>query len=208
MEPRKILSDRFQLPKKFLNEFLLESLAPGFDPNIPLDSNSVYYNAPTLITVDLQMVLKWLFEHPVPRIFENEPCTTPILLHVPNFSVDHILFYYDGSSSSVDLIDHFLIVFAQLISESKATIISPSFIPKSRLKEEEEVIQKIRTVTKETSFIKLNFSKIGDFWCYAVQNNCNLLVINKKFQSELSKILFNFYSKGIWDENLSFYLSL
>ena len=206
METKNIHFNRFQLPPQILKEFHSESLNSGFDPNV--NSNSSIYDSPSLITVNLNLVLKWLLDHPIPRELEKEPCSVPVLLYVPNFSLDHVLFYYDGSSSSVTLIDQFLQLFGQLISQSKATIISPSFIPKSRLKEEEEVIQKISSATKETSFIKLNFSKVGDFWSYAVHHNCNLLVISKRYQSDLSKILFNFYNQGVWDENLSFYLSL
>lgn len=208
METKNIHFNRFQLPPQILKEFHSKSLSSGFDPSVNSNPHSSIYDSPSLITVNLNLVLKWLLDHPIPRELEKDPCSVPVLLYVPNFSLDHVLFYYDGSSSSVTLIDQFLKLFGQLISQSKATIISPSFIPKSRQKEEEEVIQKISAATHETSFIKLNFSKVGDFWSYAVHHNCNLLVISKVYQYDLSKILFNFYNQGVWDENLSFYLSL
>ena len=208
METKTRFTNKFEIPDHFLNEFYSETLTSPFDPKYQNNPDGTENSSVSLIAIDLNQVLEWLLDHPFPRVIENEPCGTPVLLHVSNFSTKHILFYYDGTASSVYLIDHFLKLFKDLIKESKATIISPSFIPKSRLKEEEEVILKVSQATKETSFIKLNFSKIGDFWSYATKHKCTMLIVSKKHQSDLSKILFNFYSAGIWDENLSFYLSL
>ena len=107
------------------------------------------------------------------------------------------------------LIDDFRHVeFKNLIGESKATIISPSFIPKSKIREEQEIIQLVSSTTRETSFIKFNFNRIGDFWSYAVKHDCTLLVTTKNYQADLAKVLFHFYKGKIWSEKLSFYLSV
>lgn len=88
----------------------------------------------------------------------------PVLLYVPKFSTQRLLFHYDGTPNSAELIRKFIQLFQLNMTGSKATIVSPSFIPKSKLREEQDLIQLIRVHTKETSFIKFNFSKIGDFW--------------------------------------------
>src|SRR5690606_8251812 len=98
------------------------------------------------------------------------------------------LFHYDGTPASANLIKKFIGLFRHQIGESKATIISPSFIPKSKIKEEQELIQLVSQSTRETSFIKFNFQRIGDFWSYAVKHDCSLLVTTKSYQSDLAKV--------------------
>jgi hypothetical protein len=105
------------------------------------------------------------------------------------------------------LIRRFVELFELAIGNSSATIISPSFIPKSKMKEEQELIQLVTKTTAETSFIKFNFNRIGDFWSYAVKHECTLLVTTKNYQADLAKILFHFYKGGMWYNRLSFYLA-
>jgi len=62
--------------------------------------------------------------------------------------------------------------------------------------------------TRETSFIKFNFLRIGDFWSYAVKHDCTLLVTTKNYQADLAKVPFHFYKGKMWSDKLSFYLSL
>src|SRR5690606_39621062 len=54
--------------------------------------------------------------------------------------------------------------------------------PRSKMKEEQELIQMVTKATAETSFIKFNFNRIGDFWSYAVKHECTLLVTTKNYQ--------------------------
>jgi hypothetical protein len=208
MEIKSSSYTKFDLPTQLISPYHCKILAGDFQPegaNQEFVSDSSDYS---LFTLDLNKVLDWLLIHDLPKSIEKEPCQTPVLLFVPNFSVKHLLFHYDGTDSSALIIDKFLGLFQNLIKESKATIISPSFIPKSRLKEEQEIIQKISAATSETSFIKFNFLRIGDFWSYAVQHKCTLLVTTKTYQLELSNVLFNFYKGALWNDQLSFYLSL
>ncbi|WP_243431400.1 hypothetical protein [Algoriphagus lutimaris] len=199
---------KFDLPPQLINVFHQEILEEKFNPAIELTSHVFDESNHTLFSLDLNQVLDWLQTHEYPKSLEKEPCQTPVLLYVPKFSLNHLLFHYDGTSDSARIIHKFLYLFQDLIKGSKATIISPSFIPKSRSKEEQEIIQKITSATMETSFIKFNFMRIGDFWSYAVQHDCTLLVTSKTYQQELSNVLFDFYKGNLWDDQLSFYLSL
>lgn len=208
MELKTSSKIKFDLPTELINSYKKDKLEVGFDPAHLDKSHSVLDTHSSLFTLELNQVLDWLLTHEYPRSLEKDPCHTPVLLFVPKFSLDHLLFHYDGTSKSAKIINKFLYLFQDLIKESKATIISPSFIPKSRSKEEQEIIQNISASTKETSFIKFNFMRIGDFWSYAVQHNCTLLVTTKTYQQELSNVLFDFYKGELWDDQLSFYLSL
>ncbi|MEN2280924.1 hypothetical protein AAGF08_02215 [Algoriphagus sp. SE2] len=208
METKSSSLTKFDLPSKFITPLKCDVLCDGFKPTRANDQFIFEGSDYSLLTMELNKVLDWLLVHDLPKAIEKEPCNTPILLFVPNFSVNHLLFHYDGTESSARIIDKFLTLFQNLIKGSKATIISPSFIPKSRLKEEQEIIQKISAATLETSFIKFNFLRIGDFWSYAVKHKCTLLVTTKTYQLELSNVLFNFYKGALWDDQLSFYLSL
>ncbi len=208
METKPSDYSKFDLPSEFINPLSCEILASDFQPAIANGEGVIDGSDYSLFTMELNKVLDWLLVHDFPKSIEAEPCHTPVLLFVPNFSVKHLLFHYDGTEDSAKIIYKFLTLFQNLIKGSKATIISPSFIPKSRLKEEQEIIQKVSAATSETSFIKFNFLRIGDFWSYAVQHKCTLLVTTKTYQKELSNVLFNFYKGALWDDQLSFYLSL
>jgi hypothetical protein len=152
--------------------------------------------------------LDWLhgLDHPSP--LENTPCSIPVLLFDKELSTERLLFHYDGTPASAVLIKKFIALFEDNIHESKATIISPSFIPKSKMKEEQEIVQLVSNAVAETSFIKFNFTRIGDFWSYAVKHKCTLLVTTKNYQADLAKVLFHFYKGGMWYDRLSFYLSV
>jgi hypothetical protein len=199
---------KFELPEEILKEFHCSRLPHTFQPANPASGNSDFLEEPSLFAVDLYRVLDWLHTNDIPRPLEKEVCKIPVLLFVPDFSAKHLLFHYDGTPQSADLIRRFLNLFGELIAESKATIISPSFIPKSKMREEQEIIQLISSSTRETSFIKFNFTRIGDFWSYAVKQNCTLLVTTKNYQADLAKVLFHFYKGKIWSDQLSFYLSV
>lgn len=161
-----------------------------------------------LYTARLPKVLDWLHGLDYPKAMESEPCDVPVLLYDRELSFERLLFHYDGTPASAKIIKHFLELFSENISNSKATIISPAFIPKSKLKEEHEIIQEVGNHTAETSFIKFNFNRIGDFWSYAVKHHCTLLVTTKNNQADLAKVLFHFYKGGMWYERLSFYLAV
>lgn len=201
-------ASKFGLSEELVKEFFCTKVSKSFDPSNPTIGTSNLVNEPTLFTMDLVKTLEWLHNHDYPRPLEKEFCSIPILLYVPNFSTEHLLFHFDGSSNSVELIRNFICQFGDLIQNSKATIISPNFTPKSKIREEREIIQLISSSTRETSFIKFNFSRIGDFWSYGVQNKCTLLVTRKDYQADLAKVLFHFYKDKIWSKRLSFYLSV
>ncbi len=199
---------RYELPETVLKEFYSEELTESFSPSSTTDSFFTGEDSPSLFTIDLYKTLEWLHQHDYPKPLEKEVCPIPVLLHVPDFSINHLLFHYDGTLKSADLIRRFIHLFKNLIGLSKATIISPCFIPKSRMREEQEIIQLISSKTRETSFIKFNFNRIGDFWSYAVKHDCTLLVTTKNYQADLAKVLFHFYKGNIWSEKLSFYISV
>jgi hypothetical protein len=163
---------------------------------------------PKLYTAHLPDVLGWLHGSELPRSWESEPCETPVLIYDKELTFESLLFHYDGTPASARLIHHFLSLFSLHLEDSKATIISPSFIPKSKIKEEQDIIQAVSQVTAETSFIKFNFQRIGDFWSYAVKHQCTLLITTKNYQADLAKVLFHFYKGGMWYDRLSFYLSV
>jgi hypothetical protein len=196
------------LTEDIVKEFFCPKVSESFDPQNPNNSICNQDEDPTLFTMDLLKTLDWLHSHEYPRPLEKEVCGVPVLLFVPDFSMEHLLFHFDGSANSVELIKNFIYLFEDLIHDSKATIISPNFTPKSKIREEREIIQLISNYTRETSFIKFNFSRIGDFWSYGVQNNCSLLVTTKNYQADLAKVLFHFYKGKIWNSKLSFYLSI
>jgi len=208
MEVKKPLSIKFELPDTLLKEFYCPELTIPFDPKVGEGPICNSFETPSLFTVDLYKTLDWLHSHEYPKPLEKEVCGVPVLLYVPNFSTNHLLFHYDGTPQSAELIRKFITLFSDLITESKATIISPSFIPKSKIREEQEIIQLVANHIHETSFIKFNFSRIGDFWSYAVKHHCTLLVTTKSYQVDLAKVLFHFYKGKIWSDQLSFYLSL
>ncbi|MDF2158637.1 hypothetical protein [Algoriphagus sp. CAU 1675] len=209
MEVKTTYVSKFELPHKILKEFYCPVLPTDFLPDvIETEECEESIGEPSLITVDLNQVLDWLHSDLAPRPFESEVCDIPVLLFVPDFSTKHLLFHYDGTPQSANLIKNFIRLFGNLLHDSKATIISPSFIPKSKIKEEQEIIHLVSDSTHETSFIKFNFSRIGDFWSYAVKHGCTLLVTTKTNQADLGKVLYHFYKGEMWSDQLSFYLSL
>ncbi len=208
MELRTSITTKFELPEEILKEYHCREFPEGFQPAKPVTGLCFDSEDITLFSVDLYQVLDWLHSHDLPKPLEKEVCSIPVLMFVPKFSVQHLLFHYDGTRQSAELIKNFIKLFGPLIKQSKATIISPSFIPKSKIKEEQELIQQVSHATNETSFIKFNFLRIGDFWSYAVKHECTLLVTTKNYQADLTKVLFHFYKGKIWSDSLSFYLSV
>lgn len=201
----------FAVPDKVITPHYCDRLPSGFDTHLSKGGKGMMCSTdedPTLYTANLPEILDWLHGLDKPKALENEPCEVPVLLFDKEFSTEHILFHYDGTPNSANLIRKFIDLFSENIKNSKSTIISPSFIPKSKLREEQELIQLVSHATLETSFIKFNFSRIGDFWSYAVKHKCTLLVTTKNYQSALAKVLFHFYKGGMWYDRLSFYMSV
>ncbi|GAB3012191.1 hypothetical protein [uncultured Cyclobacterium sp.] len=205
------LETQFAFPSELITSYQEMPLPEGFKINLGAkpDNKTFQITAkPVLYTAHLPRVLDWLHGLDQPSLLEKEPCDTPVLLFDKALSFERLLFHYDGTPASAKIIKHFLHLFSVNIQESKATIISPAFIPKSKLKEEQEIIQEVADHTAETSFIKFNFDRIGDFWSYAVKHQKTLLVTTKNNQSDLAKVLFHFYKGGLWYDKLSFYLAL
>ncbi len=203
--------ESFALPKGIITPHYCEKLPQDFSEDLvrkPYKDPFKLTEGPTLYTAHLPQVLRWLHQLENPKALEEEPCHVPILLFDKELSTESLLFHYDGTPASANLIKHFLILFGENLTQSKATIISPCFIPKSKLKEEQEIVQLVTQATTETSFIKFNFTRIGDFWSYAVKHKCTLLVTTKNYQTELANVLFHFYKGGMWYNRLSFYLAL
>ena len=198
--PRELVKAHYhqKVPGDFPQE-LLQGLCDQASDGMAAD--------PSLYTAELPEILNWLHRLKSPGILEEKPCVTPLLLYDGTLSFDRLLFHYEGNPQSAQLIRRFVQLFELAIGNSSATIISPSFIPKSKMKEEQELIQLVTKTTAETSFIKFNFNRIGDFWSYAVKQECTLLVTTKNYQSDLAKILFHFYKGGMWYNQLSFYLA-
>ena len=197
---------RLELPEEILREFYHSDLEGSFDPAVSGLSARTGNVKPELFTIDLLKGLAWLDEKAFRKSLSKEVCDIPVLLYTPDFSFSHLLFHYDGSLGSTDRIRQFVACFGSLIRESKATIISPSFIPKSKIREEQEVIQLVSEATQETSFIKFNFNKIGDFWSYGIKQECTLLITAKSYQADLAEILLHFYKGKSWSDVLSFYI--
>lgn len=208
MEPQISHKAKFELPEEIVKEFHQTTFCADFQPNSDRCAGKNDNLSPTLFSVNLNKALDWLHSHDLPKPLEKEVCSIPVLLFVPDFSTDHLLFHYDGTIQSANLIKKFLDSFGEIIKGSKATIISPSFIPKSKQKEEQDLINLVSKTTAETSFIKFNFLRIGDFWSYAVKQDCSLLVTTKNYQADLAKVLFHFYKGRNWSDRLSFYLSV
>ncbi|MFC3415522.1 hypothetical protein [Algoriphagus hitonicola] len=208
MEIKTSYASKFHLPEEILKEYNCPQLSADFSPSDYERQFCEPSESPSLISVDLYKVLDWLHGSDLPKPLEKEVCEIPVLLYVSDFSTKHLLFHYDGTPESAHLIKKFIELFSDLIQQSKATIISPSFIPKSKIREEQEIIQLVSQTTQETSFIKFNFTRIGDFWSYAVKHNCTLLVTTKNYQADLAKVLFHFYKGKMWSSKLSFYLSV
>jgi hypothetical protein len=207
MELKSPLPLRSALPVDVIREFYCNEVSATFSPSNSETGMSEGVLKPTLFTVDLYKALNWLEKNELAKPIEKNVCDTPVLLFAPKFATDHLLFHYDGSSNSISVIKRFIALFSNVLHDSKATIISPSFIPKSKLREEQEIIQLIAAATKETSFIKFNFTKIGDFWSYGGKHGCTLLVTTKKYQEDLARVLFQFYKGRFWNDSLSFFLS-
>ncbi|MCL6259710.1 hypothetical protein M3O96_11450 [Aquiflexum sp. TKW24L] len=204
------ISVNFAVPEEIIKTHYCDRLPTGFPANLTNGGKSLMCNpeqSAALLTAHLPEVLDWLHGLEKPRPMENEPCATPVLLFDREMSTEKLLFHYDGTPASARLIRNFIELFQDIIKNSKATIISPSFIPKSKMKEEQELVQLVTSSTAETSFIKFNFNRIGDFWSYAVKHECTLLVTTKNYQADLAKVLFHFYKGGMWYDRLSFYLA-
>ncbi|PRY86205.1 hypothetical protein [Mongoliibacter ruber] len=199
----------FTFPDEIVSTHYCGRLPSGFSLHLNKEGtvNCSPELGPSLYTAHLPEVLDWLHQLERPLPLEKEPCTIPVLLFDDMLSFDRLLFHYDGTPASAKLIKNFVDLFEENIGESKATIISPAFIPKSKQREEQEIVQLLASKTAETSFIKFNFNRIGDFWSYAVKHKCTLLVTTKNYQSDLAKVLFHFYKGGMWYNKLSFYLS-
>ncbi|WP_343849658.1 hypothetical protein [Algoriphagus jejuensis] len=195
-------------PAGILNKFFCKELSKSFDPSLPNSSFCPETDRSQLYTIDIFEILDCLQSPDLQQQLDRGGCDIPVLLFGPDFSASRLLFHYDGSSNSADLIRNFISLFGNLIQESKATIISPSFIPKSKIREEQEIIQLVATSVKETSFIKFNFTGIGDFWSYGEKHNCSILVTSKLYQADLVEIFLQTYKGKEWSHPLSFYLSL
>ena len=208
MEFRVSKEAKFEIPDEILIEFHTTRFCSDFQPSLHRCTGKNENLLTTLFSVNLNKAIEWLHGNEIPKPLEKEICSIPVLLFVPEFSTDHLLFHYDGSLQSANLIRKFLVSFGDIIKDSKATIISPAFIPKSKQKEEQELISQVSQATAETSFIKFNFLRIGDFWSYAIKHDCSLLVTTKNYQSDLAKVLFHFYKGAMWSNRLSFYLAL
>jgi len=204
--------EQFLFPGELVREHYFQKMPSGFSEELHKESSCEGdgrgFIRPTLYSANLLSILDWLHGLKKPGILQEKPCPTPLLLCENNLSFDRLLFHYDGNPESAQLIKRFLEMFELNIKGSNATIISPSFIPKAKMKEEQELIQLITRSTAETSFIKFNFNRIGDFWSYAVKNECTLLITTKNYQADLAKVLFHFYKGGMWYERLSFYLAI
>ncbi|WP_114747767.1 hypothetical protein [Pleomorphovibrio marinus] len=210
MQGKTVSAANFAIPEEIILSHFCNKLPKGFEKKLSATKGLMCApkEDPTLFTAHLPKVLDWLHTLDKPRSLENDPCHVPVLIYDKELSFEHLLFHYDGTPSSARLIQRFTQFFGENIKGSKATIISPSFIPKSKLKEEQALIQMVSQATEETYFIKFNFNRIGDFWSYAVKHKCTLLVTTKNYQADLAKVLFHFYKGGMWYDRLSFYLSL
>jgi|SRR5690606_13731382 len=212
MQVSSVTFKQFSFPRELVKEHYWEKVPADFQRSLHKkdfgEGIGKSLGNPTLFTAQLSRVLDWLHGLTNPDILEEKPCITPLLLYNEAFSFESLLFHYQGTPESAQLIRRFVELFETNIKTSRATIISPGFIPKSKIKEEQELIQMITRATSETSFIKFNFNRIGDFWSYAVKHECTLLVTTKNYQADLAKVLFHFYKGGMWYGKLSFYLSL
>lgn len=197
---------QIELSESFIHTFYCSPLPLFFSPEQGCTCNPSA--DPALYTLDLHEALAMPYGQSLQKSLKHIISIVPVLLYVPKFSTQRLLFHYDGTPNSAELIRKFLHLFQLNITDSIATIVSPSFIPKSKLREEQELIQLIRIHTKETSFIKFNFSKIRDFWSYATQQQCTLLVTSKANQIALTKVFFQVDEDQLLKAQLSFYLSI
>ncbi|MBN7801690.1 hypothetical protein J0A67_12510 [Algoriphagus aestuariicola] len=199
---------RLEFPEDLIQGFYCKVLSETFQPESPKSSFCPGDIVPTLVTADLFKTLNWLQSESLQNSPDLEFPGIPLLLFSRAFSTGHLLFHYDGTSNSTELIRNFISLFGNLVQNSKATIISPSFIPKSKIREEQEVIQLVASSVAETSFIKFNFTRIGDFWSYGMKHGCTLLVTSRHYQEDLLRLLLQFFDRKAINHPLSFYLSV
>src|SRR5690606_22232314 len=173
-------NQQFLFPRELIKSHSFEKVPFDFQDRLLHDADKeatdVVAHQPTLYTAKLTGILDWLHGLKNPGILEEEPCLTPLLLYDKTLCFERLLFHYEGNPQSAQLIRRFVDLFGSNIINSSATIISPSFIPKSRIKEEQDLILLVSKATAESSFIKFNFNRVGDFWSYAVKHQCTLLV--------------------------------
>ncbi len=205
MDTNESLFLQTEISESLIHSFYDSQLPSTFSPKCSILISS---KSPALYTLELCKVFTLPYSLHLQKSLAYRSVTVPILLYAPKFSVQRLLFHYDGTRNSAELIRRFIQLFQLIISESIATVISPNFIPKSKLREEQELIQFIGIHTKETSFIKFNFSKFGDFWSYATQHHCTLLVTSKANQIALTKVFFQVDENKLPNEHPSIYLSI
>lgn len=161
---------------------------------------------PVLLTVDLSQSLQVLVEKDLPEEIDENRCSSPILMYGSPYSVQDILIHYDGTLQSFSMIKRFVRNFYPQIAQSHATIISPNHIPKSKIREEQELLQLVAHAVDETSFIKFNFEKIEDFRQYSVKKGGTLLVSSKRNTIALFKLLLKEAQAELEASQISFYL--
>ncbi|GGZ14732.1 hypothetical protein GCM10007049_03340 [Echinicola pacifica] len=159
-----------------------------------------------MILMNLPHIISWLKNKKNFLPLSEAKNQVPIIWYDQVINFDKILIHYDGSENSALIIHHFMEEMKEQLSNSSVTIISPRSLPKYRLADEQALVKSIQEYAKETSFIKLNFSKIGEFWSYAIKHDFKLLLTSKSYQDDLLKMMMHFDNQGIWGKRLSFYL--
>lgn len=198
--PRELVKTHYDLPTP--SDFQI-----GNAPLNPSWEGGFSARKPSFYTAHFPQILERFYAKEKQNILKENTCDAPLLLYDKMLSFEKLLFHYEGNPQSAQLIRGFLELFKLNIGDSSATIISPSFIPKSRMKEEQELIELITKATADTSFIKFNFKKLEQFCSYAVKHDHTMLVTAKRYQEELASLLLHSYPRSSMEGQLSYYLA-
>ncbi|AWW32380.1 hypothetical protein DN752_20780 [Echinicola strongylocentroti] len=112
----------------------------------------------------------------------------PVVIFDKKISLEKILLHYDGKEQSARNIKYFVSMFENELKQSQVTIISPDFIPKSRIPKEASLVQLLSKKSSETSFIKFNFTQIEQFWNYGMRERYTMIVTSKNYMEEFIEL--------------------
>ncbi|GGF29584.1 hypothetical protein [Echinicola rosea] len=142
--------------------------------------NTDLRSPPMFIVGEICTIMDW-YRKRKRRIYQlkNGP-EQPLVIFDKQMSLQRILLHYDGKKESVKGIKGFVSIFEEELKQSHITVVSPDFIPKSKIAEEASLVRLLSQKSTETSFIKFNFNEINEFWNYSLKEEYTLLVTSKK----------------------------
>lgn len=144
---------------------------------------------PKLLVGELTKVSTWYKQKKLKPTEWRQSADIPVVICGAKVSLEKVLLHYDGKAQTAKSIIRFVSIFEEELKYSQITIVSPGFIPKSKIREEASLVRLLSKKSQETSFIKFNFTQIEQFWQYAQKHNFTFLVTPKKYLSSLLHLL-------------------